>query len=385
MFRKTLPQNLILTLICASVLVGAVFSQTLPPAEVTLSKCWSYPVADGVSRMAADGSGVFTAADGGKVEAISLDGQQLWRAEFGWNLTSNILVLDDNLYFATAAPFGGDKGKSGGNTLRLLSRKTGIPTGQAKLPDAATHFLGVYKDALIVVSSSGAIESFDARSLEVKWKREIAEGFVAEPRFLTDKIIVASNAKQVFVVSLASGEIESLRKVPNNVTAVAQTSAGDLIVGDDRGNVTSLLGSTEKVNWKFRSGGEISSIFNVDDHILVTSHDNFAYSIATRNGGLAWKRRFSGRIARISTFQDKYAVISGFDDHGAILTNLETGKVAGQIALVDDESVISSRVIASGLIVMLTNASVRAYGLDGCSDNKDGGPGKIARGRRQKN
>ena len=97
-------------------------------------------------------------------------------------------------------------------------------------------------------------------------------------------MIVATTAKQLFSVSLATGEIDSMRKMSYGVTALVETPSGEIIAGDERGNVSSLVNGNAKPYWKFKSGGEISAIFAVGEHLLVTSHDNFVYFLVSRNG-----------------------------------------------------------------------------------------------------
>lgn len=375
MFRNYLPKIIVLTTICANLFASA-SSQPKPSGEVDITKCWSSPAPDGSgSGFVSDAVRLYAGGNGGHVEALSLEGKKMWVTELGGDINSNLLASDTGLFLVTATA-SSDAAKSKSNQIRSLSKETGITNWTGKLPDASEHYLTGYQGSVVVVSKNGVIQLIDAKTGAVKWKREIAEGFAAEPRFFSEKLVVASTAKQVFVISLATGEIDSMRKLPFGVTAVSQTVAGDLIVGDERGNLTSFLGSTEKINWKFRSGGEISAILTVDDHILVSSHDNFAYSLVTRNGGVAWKRRLSGRVTHIATFGDLYALISGFDDHGAVLTDLSNGRVAGQIALDDDESLTYDPIVSSGLIFILTGGAVRAFSLNGCTAKKDGGTDK---------
>ena len=376
MFRNSLPKIIILTAIYANHFTIPAFGQPKPTGDVDVAKCWSYPEPDGSGEgFVSDSVRLYVGGDGGRIEALSMDGKKMWATELGGDINSNLLATDIGLFLVTAR-ISADAAKSTGNQIRSLSKETGITNWTAKLPDTSRHYLSSYQGSVVVVSKNGVIQSIDAKTGDFKWKREIAEGFAAEPRFIAEKLVVASTAKQVFVISLATGEIDSMRKLPFGVTAVAQTSNGDLIVGDERGNLTSFAGITEKVNWKFRGGGEISAIINVDDHILVTSHDNFAYSIGTRNGSVMWKRRLSGRVSRIATYEDKYALISGYDDHGAILTDLVSGKVAGQIVLTDDESLTSNPIVANGLVLIRTSGSVKAYSLNGCTTKKEGGPDK---------
>lgn len=374
MYRNPLPKIIVLTIICANLLATAA-SQPKPPAEVDITKCWASPAPEGSGAgFVSDGSKLYAGGDGGRIEALSLDGKKMWATELGGDIRSNLLATDSGLFLVTTT-ISADTTKSPLNQIVSLSKETGITNWTGKLPDASGHSLNGYQGTVVIVSKNGVIQSIDSKTGAVKWKREIAEGFAAEPRFFAEKLIVASTAKQVFVISLATGEIESMRKVPFDVTAVGQTSAGDLVVGDDRGNLTSFLGSTEKVNWKFRSGGEISAILAVDDHILVSSHDNFAYSLVTRTGSVAWKRRLAGRVSHITAFGGLYALISGFEDHGTVLTDLSNGKVAGQIAL-GDETLTYDPIVSSGLIYVLTTGSVRAFSLKGCGEKKEGGPGK---------
>ena len=376
MFCNFLSQTIFLWTLVASLLAMSAFGQPKPATEVDIAKCWSYPTPDGGGSVAvSDGAGLYVSGDGGRVVALSLDGKKLWSTELGGSITSNILAIDSGLYLVTSTT-ANNIGTTGGSTLRSLSKQTGVPNWTLRITEANHHFIGGFNGSLVVISDAGIIQSIDAKTGTLKWRREIAEGFVAEPSLFADKLIVASTAKQVFVISLATGEIDSLRKVNFGVTAVGQTTAGDLIVGDERGNLTSFLGNTEKVSWKFRSGAEISAIITVDDHILVSSHDNFAYSLVARTGSVAWKRRLSGRVSRIATIDDRYALISGFEDHGAVLADLAKGKIVGQIVLDDEESLSQNPLVSGGLIFALTNELIRSFSLDGCGSKKDGGPGK---------
>ena len=376
MLRKSLPKITILIALCANLAATPASAQATPAGEVDVTKCWSYPSAgEGGSEFVSDGMRLYLDGSGGRVQALSLGGEKLWASEFGGDIDSNLLAAETGLFLATST-LASETNKSAGNLLRSLSKETGITSWTAKLADSSEYFLGTYQSSIVVVSKNGIIQSIDAKTAAVKWKREIAEGFAAEPRFFAEKLVVASTAKQVFTISLATGEIDSVRKLPFQVSAVGRTAAGDLIVGDERGNLTSFAVSTEKVNWKFRSGGEISSVIAIDDHILVTSHDNFAYSIVTKNGSVAWKRRLAGRVSRVATFEDRYALISGFDDHVAVLSDLTDGKIAGQIGFGDDETLIYRPIISSGLIFIMTGSYVRAFSLNGCPAKKQSGPGK---------
>ncbi len=378
MHRTPLPRIIFLVLICTFFLPAA-FGQAKPAEELVVTKCWSYPLTEspGVA-MASDGSNVFVSLSGAKIEALSLDGRKIWASELGGEIASNLLPLEVGVFVVTATG-AADGGKSGGGVLRALSTETGITTWTLKLPGAERHFLSGFNGSVIVVSKSGVIQSVDAKTGLVKWKREIAEGFVASPVFNGGKVLVAASGKQIFGISSATGEIDSLRKLPFSVTALGETAAGELLGGDERGNVTSFANGHDKVSWKFKTGGEISGVYGVGDGLLVTSHDNFVYFMTGRNGDVVWKKRLAGRVSHIASVFNKYAVITSFEEHLVLLMELSSGKVAGQIVFGPDEYLVADPVNWStegssvsgagrpvqGPILILTNQASYAFSVSG--------------------
>ena len=346
-------------------MAAAAIGQAKAGNEVDLTKCWAFPTGDAVGEaLASDGVRVFVGLGGGNVEALSLDGKKMWSSELGGGIGSNILA--GGSVFLVTSTVSSETGKAGGSVLRSLSKETGITNWTFKLPDAERHFLKIYNGSVVVVSKSGVIQAIDAKSGEIKWKREVAEAFAAEPEYTAEKVLVATSDKQIFTVKLVSGEIDSIRKMIYAVSAVNETALGETVAGDERGNVSLLLTGTDKPDWRFKSGGKVSDIFTVGDHLLVTSHDNFIYFLSSRNGSMGWKKRLPGRVSQIATIMYRYALVSSFDEHAAVFTDLSNGKVAGQIAFGDAETLVYSPVAAGGLIFVLTNEAVYGYSLNGC-------------------
>jgi outer membrane protein assembly factor BamB len=368
MHRTLLPKILLSFLICLFLPSAPVFAQTKAVGEVDVSKCWSYPMPEVGSGLVSDGNRVFLGASGAKVESLSLDGKKMWSTELGGDISSNILALDGGLFLVTST-VSMDAEKSGGSVLRGLSKETGITSWTIKLPDAERHFVGGFNGSVVVVSKSGVIQSVDSKTGAMKWKREIAEGFVAQPVFSGDKVLVGTTGKQIFGVSLSSGEIDSMRRLPFGITSMAEFTPREIIVGDDRGNVH-LLNGTYRAPWKFKSGGEISNILTIGEHVLATSHDNFVYFLQVRNGDVTWKRRMNGRVSRIGSILDKYTLIASVEENTAVLADLSNGKVAGQILFAEGENLVSEPFASSGLIFVLTNRAAYAYSLNGCATNK---------------
>lgn len=373
MHRTPLPKALIpliLWLVTASL---TVFGQAKSEAELTVTRCWSYEIEGGRS-IAADGIRAFVATSDAKVEAMSLDGKKLWATELGGEIASNILPTGNGVFLAVASTASGDKQPSA--SLRVLSKETGIPSLSLKLPNVTRHSLFGWQNSVLIVSANGVIQSIDNKTGVVRWKREVAEAFAGEAVVSGERVFVTTPAKQIFAISIAGGDIELMRKLPFAVTAIVQSTAGELIVGDERGNVTSTTKDLERLLWRFRSGGLISSIRAINGNLLVSSHDNFVYYLTTRNGGLVWKKRFAGRVSSVGLVLNEAALLSSSDEHGATFVSLATGKPLGQIALDDDESFATDPIFINGLMLAITTRRLSAYSLSGCTLQKVGGTSK---------
>ena len=353
-------------------LMSAVGQTKSASAEITVTKCWAYSDLVSPRAIGLDANRLFVGGEEARLHAVSIDGKLIWTSDLGGEIGSNILSNDNALLVVTTSQT--DSSPKSGN-LRSLSKETGITNWNVRLPDADRYFLGQQNGNTIVVAQSGVILSLESKTGAAKWKREIADGFVAEPVFSGGKVIVAARGKQIFSVMLDTGEISSMRKSLYAVTALGELPNGEIVAGDERGNLSTLNGSDKPV-WRFKSGGEISRVFAFGSNILATSHDNFVYFLLASNGDVEWKRRLAGRIQQIANIDGRYAATMSLDDKAVILSDLATGKVAGQIVLNEGEVLTVQPVWANSKIVLVTNQGIYAYSLDGCAEKKEGGPDK---------
>ena len=371
MQRMAFPR-FIIAIIFAPLLAGlAVFAQEKPvETEIVATKCWAYEVQAG-RRLASDGARIFLATSDARIDAVSMEGRKLWSSELGGEIASNLLVTDGGVYVASATTPTAEKAATA--SLRLLSLDTGITSQTIKLPDAAQHFLHQANGSLIVVSENGTIQSIDVKSGAARWKREIAERFTGEPYFGTEKVIVASAAKQLFTVALASGEIESMRKLASPPTAALHTATGELVTGDERGGISLFLNDKNGEYWRFKSGASISSLRLIGGNFLAASNDNFIYMLTPRSGGLAWKRRLAARVTHIGILDNNLALVSSLEENGATFISLAGGKQLGQMSLDEGEYLTANPIGASGLIFILTTSRLIAFSLNGCPTAKESG------------
>lgn len=383
MQRMSFPRFIIAIIFAPLLAAFAVFAQEKPAeTELVATKCWGYEVQAGV-RLAANGTRIFLGTSEARIEAVSIDGRKLWSSDLGGEIASNLLVTDVGVYVASATTPTAEKVATA--SLRLLSLDTGITSQTTKLPDASQHSLHQTNGSLIVVSENGTIQSIDVKSGAVRWKREIAERFTGEPFFGSEKVIVASAAKQLFTVTVASGEIESMRKLASQPTAALHTATGELVTGDERGGISLFQNDKNGEYWRFKSGASVSSVRLIGGNFLAASNDNFIYMLTPRSGGLAWKRRLAGRVTHIGILENSIALVSSLEENGASFISLAGGKQLGQVSLDENEYLTADPTGSNGLVFFLTNNRLIAYSLNGCPAAKESGLGVTPKPQTTKN
>lgn len=362
-----------LTKLLAVVLLSATAAsaQGRPGGEIGALKCWSY-TADATAsplQIAAAGTRLYIAFDDASIDALATDGKKLWSSELGGEIASNLLPRENGLLVVTASAAASGPREY---KLRVLSLETGIPSSAMTLPVADRSYLMPAPDGQVLIAAGGSILSVNTARNAIGWKREVAQGFSADPAQSEEKVALATTSQQVFVLSSRTGEIGSMRKMPFNVTSLAWTVDGTLAAGDERGNI-SLLGSEEKPLWRFRAGGQVARLREVNGTILAASYDNFVYSISVGSGDVVWKRRLPGRVSHLALLGRLYVAVSSNDESGAMIIDLSNGKTAGQLPIGEDEPLLAAAAAGETIFVATTRGAY-AFAASGCPDINKGGP-----------
>jgi len=329
-----------------------------------LKKCWNYPAAIGEQGLASDTSRIFLGEQNARIESISVDsGEKLWASDLGGVVTSNILAGDKNIYVATRST-GNDPSKTH-TTLWALSKETGLTVFSVPL-NATGHITlsGVGQRLLSV--SDGTVAALDASTGAELWSRTMAT-VSAEPIIASDKIILGTNDKLILVISTGTGEINSQIKTKYIPTAVASSDSETIIIGDDRGNLSSVDAVSGNANWKLRQGARISEINMNNGDLLVASYDNFVYSIDAGSGKVVWKKRMAGRVNIVPDAARQIAVTLTAGENTAFVIDTKNGKSLNQLTLDGENAFVHAPVIAGNSAVFATVEGILGYSIGGCA------------------
>jgi len=335
-------------------------SSTDPPL---LKQCWNYPAAIGEQGLSSDTSRIFLSEQNARIEAISVDsGAKLWASDLGGTVASNIFVGDKNIYVATRST--GNEPSKSHTTLWALSPETGLTVFSVQLNATGQIMLSGVGQRLFSVSD-GVIAALDASTGATLWNRTVA-AVTAEAIIANDKIILGTNDKLILLISTQTGEINSRIKTKYIPTAVATSDSKTIIIGDDRGNLTSVDAVSGNARWKLRQGARISEINLYNGDLLVASYDNFVYSIDAGSGKIAWKKRMAGRVNIVPDAAKQIAVTLAAGENTAFVIDTRNGKSLNQLTLDSENAFVHSPVIAGNSAVFATVDGILGYSVTGC-------------------
>jgi outer membrane protein assembly factor BamB len=108
-----------------------------------------------------------------------------------------------------------------------------------------------------------------------------------------------------------------------------------------------------KLLWKRRTGAGVQAVAAVENGLLASSLDNFAYFLSLKKGAVVWRQLLPGRIpARPVTASDG-ALFTPLSTDSAIVLNLKDGKPLNTLRI-GEENTSSAAPVAAGNFVLLT-------------------------------
>ena len=301
------------------------------------SRCWDFKVTPNLAvTPVLDSSVVYFVDVENKLLALDLVGAgRVWSSELGGEVVSNLLLSDPSLLLVTNSQVV-DSTSAPKTFLRSVSRATGITEWRVEIKSSTGLWIGAYPNLIAAVGESGLVSAFSRNDGKLVWERELGATVTTSPMFGTKGIALGTEAKDIFEVALTDGSLRPLWKSDYLPTALTMDTAGRLVVGDERGNVTAIAANGDR-SWTFRNGARISSVLVDDSDYLASSNDNFVYRL-TRGGNVKWKRRLPGRLAQAPLLLDDVAVMSVSGGGGVFVLDVNKGKILDRIQAAEDLS-----------------------------------------------
>jgi outer membrane protein assembly factor BamB len=341
-------------------------AQKVEKQIVTFSECWRYPTSASSSvRSVVDGSNLYVAESASNVSAISLaGGERLWSTEIGGEIDSNLLVVGASVFVVTETP--AKAAQQGTLRLKQLSAKTGIPVFEAEVPfGTGMERLEAAAEKVVGIGSSGLVSAFEPGRKTPVWQRKYGTANVNSLFVRGDMIGFATTDRKIRLLSLVDGSELATVETDGAASALDMID-GDLVWGDDRGNVVRYDLKKGSVYWKFKNGARISDIKATDDGVLAASFDNFVYLISPYFGSVRWKRRLAARVSSLTLGVDGLIAVQTVGESSVAILNIDNGKSLGQVKFAEGEELVQPAINVGGRFLFITNLAVTARSSVAC-------------------
>lgn len=360
--------------------------------------CWKLKYEESLNNTIASDNNSYLLTVGGAVKSLhSESGEKRWETDLGGEILSTPYIDGENVYIASkvnehykaVSNYGSEVSTDGNERniiIRSLSISSGVTIWQTNLKtnlNPEQIFLHVYKSILLIVDKNGNLNSICKNDGILKWRESLNVKLSAPPYFFANKAILGTFEKQLVILNL--NEEKTYKKVELDVIPTAiyiNNNDGSFIIGDQKGIVLStkmkktdyeiskkeIKEIKEKNNgWKFRLGAAVSNISFTPKGLLITSLDNFAYLISSKEGNLIWKRRLTGRISDKLLVFDNYALLTTIANPIIFVLELSAGKLINEIVLEDEDLLIANPIKSMNKIIVPTSKGLYAFSSKECN------------------
>lgn len=336
-------------------------------SETPMARCWSYSTAVSVAAgIVVDDANAFFVDGEGRITALDrANGAIAWRSELGGKIGSAIVFGGEAIYVISTVP--SVDGRSASDSIRSISRTTGITNWSAELSSSGPHFAKASNGTLVLSGSDGGLVGINTLSGSSKWNRTFQGDAGAELSVNGQTAAIPHSGGGVDIVSIIDGTILKTYRIDGKPVAKVSAVGDKLVFADSSGKITTADG-----DWKYKTGGTVTHLLPFGGNILAASADNFVYSLSVGSGNVEWKRRMPGRIASLALIGETKAVVTVIGEAAVYVIRLDEGKFVGQLALAQGEELLASTPAGDErFVAVLTTSGVTAFG-SGCGKGKSG-------------
>jgi outer membrane protein assembly factor BamB len=333
-------------------------------------QCWNYDSNKSISHdIASDNEQIFIPYDLGILESVSTsNGDVLWKTELGGEIVSKIIADEKRIYVLNNSA---ETNNPKIYVLRSINTATGITNWSKSTNLDSEPNLYIFGQFLLLTTAKGHIIAVDKENGTKLWESNTNQNSTGSANFSNTIVFGTSDKKLLLISSLSGGITKEIttNSFPSNALLL---NSERIFWGDKKGFLNSSDISLGKLVWRRRFGGEISSLTDTAEGILISSLDNFIYLLSKNGGKIIWKRRLAARVTEKPFIKDNILVVFAFGESTALFIELKSGKVINNLTLSDANYFVGNPVYAGELLVFPTLKGLYAFGLD-CSKIKETG------------
>ena len=311
---------------------------------------------------ATDGERIYLPlASGLLVSLRAADGQLLWKADLGGELSSSPIADESGVYVASEAV--GEQGTAprANGALRALGREGGITLWMRTLPMPIRGSLIANEINLFGGSTDGRIYAVRKKTGDISWVTQHSAPFASHPVIYGSNLYIGSNDGALFSLNHSTGKVNWRYRTRGAVRGRAVVVNGIVYFGSADGYVYAVREADGRLRWRRRTGAGVQTVAFAENGLLVASLDNFVYLLSFNEGDRLWKRLLGGRIAAEPLTSPDGVLFTPLSSSTGVVLDLRDGKQLNSLPIGEDNSLAASPIAAGKVLFVTTRHGLLAF------------------------
>lgn len=315
---------------------------------------------------ATDGERIYLPLAAGLLVSLrAADGQLLWKADLGGELSSSPIADESAVYVASEAV--GEQGNAPRaiGALRALGREGGITLWMRTLPMPVRGSLIANEINLFGGSTDGRIYAVRKKTGDISWITQHSAPFASHPVIYGPNLYIGSNDGSLFCLNHSTGKILWRYRTRGAIRGRAVVVDGIVYFGSADGYVYAVREADGRLRWRRRTGAGVQTVAFAENGLLVASLDNFVYLLSFKEGDRLWKRLLAGRIAAEPLTSPDGVLFTPLSSSSGVVLDLRDGKQLNSLPFGEDNSLAASPIAAGKVLFVTTRQGLLAFSRPG--------------------
>jgi outer membrane protein assembly factor BamB len=311
---------------------------------------------------ATDGERIYLPlASGLVVSLLVADGQLLWKADLGGEVSSSPTADERSVYIASETVGGQDTAPRASGALRALGREGGITQWMRTLPMPIRGTLIANDVNLFGGSTDGRVYAVRKKTGDISWIMQHSASFASQPAIYGSNLYIGSNDGTFFSLNQNTGKTNWRYRTRGAIRGRAVVVNGIVYFGSADGYVYAVREAEGRLRWRRRTGAGVQTVGFAHNGLLVASLDNFVYLLSFREGDRLWKRQLAGRIAAEPLTTPDGVLFTPLSSSTGVVLDLRDGKQLNNLPIGEDNSMAASPIVAGKILFVTTRHGLLAF------------------------
>lgn len=300
-------------------------------------------------------------ADGMLLALDVANGQLLWRAETGGELSASPVADERGVYIASEVLRSPGKEPHAAGALRALGREGGITLWMRTLPLPLRGSLIMNQTTLFGGASDGRVYAVRKSNGEILWVVQHQFPFASHPVLSGSRLYLGSTAGVLFALDQATGKTIWRYQTRGAIKGRIAVSDGMVYFGSGDGYVYAVREIDGRLRWRTRTGAAVQTVALTPSGLLAASLDNYVYFLTFNKGGRIWKRQLAGRLAAEPLVAVDGVLFTPLSSDSGVVLDLRDGKLLNNIPIGEDNYTAASPVTVGELLLVTTRRGLVAF------------------------